>query len=334
MPRLPYQLLRHAHRIDSNLPTLLKSCRDLDSARNELRWLREYVLKNSQITGTPKPKTGWQTTLRGLCEERGKGRPLQYLLGTEYFGDLEIVCKPGVLIPRPETAASITYLLSRLHNPFLPSHLRILDLCTGTGCIPLLIRHLFHSPRTTLHLHGIDISPLAIRLARLNTALLSPPTTQSSNTNPIPTFALADILAPLTLHQPHNILTANPPYISLSSFRTTPRSVRSFEPRAALVPPSSPTLSDQAQGDRFYPRLLEIADEVGAEVVLVEVADMAQALRVVGMARGRGWEGLEVWRNEPGARAEEDSGGGGRDCAGDGVVVRGRGDGRSVLCFR
>lgn len=72
---------------------LLPVCRDLQSAANELRWIREHV----QDTDSPIPLglRVWK-----LCEKRGKGIPLQYVLGTQPFGDLEIKCRPGVLIPR------------------------------------------------------------------------------------------------------------------------------------------------------------------------------------------------------------------------------------------
>lgn len=72
---------------------LLPACRDLESAANELRWIREHVRE----TRSPVPPglRVWQ-----LCERRGSGVPLQYVLGTQPFGPLEIKCRPGVLIPR------------------------------------------------------------------------------------------------------------------------------------------------------------------------------------------------------------------------------------------
>lgn len=89
---------------------------------------------------------------------------------------------------------------------------------------------------------------------------------------------------------------------------------------------------DAKQGDMFYPRLLSIAQLVKAQVVLLEVADLAQAVRVVRMVRGLGvFEGVEVWRDEPGAAkgdgAEED----GEE---EGVRFLGRGNARSVVCWR
>lgn len=92
MPRIPHRLLRHARRAHALLPSLLLACRDIASARNELRWLREHA-----VTVAP---ASWRARLRAMVLDRSAGRPLQYILGTEYFGDLEIACRPGVLIPR------------------------------------------------------------------------------------------------------------------------------------------------------------------------------------------------------------------------------------------
>jgi hypothetical protein len=98
MPRIPPTLLHHARRIDRLLPPLLPVCRDLQSSRNELRWLGEHAAEvvASQHAGTSNEKH----LLRQYVKRRSKGEPLQYILGTEFFGHLEIKCRPGVLIPR------------------------------------------------------------------------------------------------------------------------------------------------------------------------------------------------------------------------------------------
>ena len=93
MPRLVWSILRHAYNIDPLLPRLLATCGDLCSARNELRWLREHA-----VATTARPQ--WHRTLRMLIAERASGKPLQYVLGNQPFGDLEVLCEKGVLIPR------------------------------------------------------------------------------------------------------------------------------------------------------------------------------------------------------------------------------------------
>lgn len=108
MPRLSPELLLRAHRQHPLLPLLLRECRDLPSARNELRWLRSHALaqfsnprfKHEKQTAHSPETLGWRTRLRAMCQARAKGKPLQYILGDQPFGDLEILCREGVLIPR------------------------------------------------------------------------------------------------------------------------------------------------------------------------------------------------------------------------------------------
>ena len=112
MPRLPTSLLRRAHHLHPLLPCLLRPCRDIVSAQNELRWLREHAIKVLSVhKAKPKPVRDelLRTKLHQLCRERAKGRPLQYLIGSQPFGDLEILSRPKVLIPR-----SVACLLSPL----------------------------------------------------------------------------------------------------------------------------------------------------------------------------------------------------------------------------
>jgi methylase of polypeptide subunit release factors len=99
MPRLATALLRKARALDPLLPPLLAPCRDLGAAQNELRWLREHVTQTAKSRNT-KEKAA---LLKQLVQDRASGKPLQYILGSEYFGDLEIQCRPGVLIPRYAT---------------------------------------------------------------------------------------------------------------------------------------------------------------------------------------------------------------------------------------
>ena len=111
MPRLSTSILRHARHQHPLLPLLLRGCHDIDSARSELRWLREHAL----MTGDSKsPAPTWRQRLRQLCLKRAKGVPLQYILGTQPFGDLEILCKPGVLIPRSALPHAIP--VRAIHN--------------------------------------------------------------------------------------------------------------------------------------------------------------------------------------------------------------------------
>lgn len=188
---------------------------------------------------------------------------------------------------RPETEAYTLYLTSLLAKDMTFNEPTIIDLCTGTGCIPLLLLHSllakgnpFLDPIT---IHAVDVSPDAIRLAKLNHAhnialgIIPPPppppppkgtnnlldkpvfyTTRDIPPNYKLTFTRADIFSQNLLHlfnlrdsrRRPNLLISNPPYISPSDFaRTTARSVRNYEPRLALVPDTnlSPFTPDLAR---------------------------------------------------------------------------------------
>jgi len=364
MPRIPNALLRQARAIDAFLPALLAPCRDLHTAQNELRWLREHVNKVAKARRARGDLLAKGALLHHLVQERASGKPLQYILGTEHFGDLEIQCRPGVLIPRwvvhtlprnitneearQDTAASITHLVQSLQKAHgLPPELRLLDLCTGTGCIPLLFQHELYSLRDdiTLRALGVDVSSKALKLARHNNKRAQRGPT-SANPGKLD-FMKADVLinpfadqvagplplkAALNYHdQPSfwDILISNPPYISPSNYwKTTIRSVRGYEPKLALVPPAEARQDDTEQGDLFYPRLLRIAQDVEAKVVLLEVADLAQALRIARLVQALDiFDGVEIWREEPGAIGSTSQLQGG-------VSVIGEGNARSVLCWR
>ena len=128
MPRLSNALIRAALRVDHDkrlIIPLLRTCRDLGEARRELRWLKEHVQRVEEALPTPPPpsrhlsrsemstarpadgtnlkaeivRARSRSRLARLCDARGRGVPLQYIRGTAFFGDLELACRPGVLIP-------------------------------------------------------------------------------------------------------------------------------------------------------------------------------------------------------------------------------------------
>lgn len=97
--------------------------------------------------------------------------------GTQPFGPLTLLTRPPTLIPRPETeewtirlASFITSFLSEHRTPVSPSDpIRVLDLCTGSGCIPLLLCELL--PKGSVHSVGVDVSKSASELAHENSVV-------------------------------------------------------------------------------------------------------------------------------------------------------------------
>jgi HemK-like putative methylase len=229
--------------------------------------------------------------------------------------------------------------------------LRILDLCTGTGCIPLSSYSLLSKRFSDLEVVGVDISDKALSLSRKNLehnvakGLLPEGAVRQVS------FRKGDVLhknfpAEIVVKEAAwDVMISNPPYISSKSFaRDTARSVRNFEPRLALVPPEDPG-SFEGRGDSehlfpedvFYGAILKVAQASESKVVLMEVADLEQALRVAMHASDLGqFRLIELWRDWPSDTAESNS-----------IIqnhpsepqiqykfnIKGQGNARSVVCW-
>ena len=162
--------------------------------------------------------------------------PIQYILGeTEFYGS-RLIVNPAVLIPRPETEELVDWIV----QDYRQSKPRILDIGTGSGCIPVsLVRNL---PGASAE--GWDISTEALEVAKEN-AQLNQVTVE---------FHYADILKPVVPWQnnPYDIIVSNPPYITASEESFMHQNVTQFEPHLALfVPDSDPLL--------FYRRIADLA---------------------------------------------------------------------------
>lgn len=231
------------------------------------------------------------------------------------------------------------------YHPNAP--LRVLDLCTGTGCIPILLHALLAPLFPCLQFAGIDISSTALNLARDNVRHnISRKRLRNRASREIQ-FYKSDVLAEdvditiWTNKMNWDVVVSNPPYISPRGFdTTTSRSVRKYEPKEALVPPfSSSTRGESAVsgnecGDAFYPHILRLAKEVRAKFLLVEVADIEQAGRVAGMVlRELDWQGCQIWRDYPAQDQNPDE----KEYEtifGRPVVVKGAGNRRAVFAWR
>ncbi|KAL4747638.1 hypothetical protein BDW72DRAFT_182084 [Aspergillus terricola var. indicus] len=267
--------------------------------------------------GGKQASSGWRRLLKSMCLARSRGVPLQYILGDQPFGELDIKCTKGVLIPRHETEA-ITFHTAKLiqdrmscveRNGAAP--LRILDLCTGTGCISLLLHGLLspHFPR--LSIVGVDISAAAIRLAKENVERNVRLGSLSERALTEVDFQHGDVLefssSPLSKLEdlferttglsassgPHcDVIISNPPYVSVEEYHdgTTSRSVRLFEPKLALVPPKS-TRSTMVESkhvqreDIFYYHIACLVTLFRAKMTVLECGNRAQAIRVATLCK-------------------------------------------------
>ncbi|RDX40445.1 S-adenosyl-L-methionine-dependent methyltransferase [Lentinus brumalis] len=277
------------------------------SALSELRWMQQ-ALSN--------PPPGISPACRSLDEmvaRRVRGEPLQYILGSQPFGPLDLAVRPPVLIPRPETEDWTLRLADSL-TPSPATPFRTLDLCTGTGCIPLLLCHLW--PLGSTHATAIDISPDAIQLATENATRcgISTQAHAHASTHPENTFTpiLADLMHPdfaqqARLEPPYDLITSNPPYIPQAEYDALPASVKDHEDiRALLGDTPSPLANDvpaqdRAKGLTFYHRIAALVGEHGllrAGGTLALEVGQGQAHEVAAIVQAKaGVDKIDVWKD-------------------------------------
>jgi len=152
--------------------------------------------------------------------------PVQYILGKTWFMDLEIHVNPAVLIPRPETEEIVNHLLLHLTS----KKIRVLDACTGSGCIALALKH--YLPEADIY--GCDISADALSVASANAQRLG------LNIN----FQTVDLLKnpPQGKYLNLDVLISNPPYIPERERESLAKHVSEKEPSIALFVPNSDPL--------------------------------------------------------------------------------------------
>lgn len=165
-----------------------------------------------------------EDTARRYMELAGRilaGEPLAYILGCWSFYGLDLTVTPDVLIPRDDTMAVVDLALSQRRN--LPPNPRVLDLCTGSGCIGLAIASQWKDARVTM----VDLSPRALKIAKKNT-------TDLRLTGRVSCIQ-ADAMEPASrfLGQ-FDLLISNPPYITKAEMEDLQRSVKDYEPHMAL----------------------------------------------------------------------------------------------------
>jgi release factor glutamine methyltransferase len=162
--------------------------------------------------------------------------PIQYITGRTWFMDLEIQVNDSVLIPRPETEELVNLVLEKL----IKKDLKVLDACSGSGCIALAMKH--YLPEADIY--ACEISIEAIKVAQKNANRLS------LGVN----FIESDLLNMEENYLPTDldIIISNPPYIPVSEKESMSLHVTKSEPEIALfVRDSNPLI--------FYEKLANLA---------------------------------------------------------------------------
>ena len=196
--------------------------------------LKGWNLTEMLIHGNDELSPFIKEQIQKILQRLIKFEPIQYITGEARFHGMNLKIKPGVLIPRPETDELVDIIIKDNENK---EDLKVLDLCTGSGCIAIALKRNLKFPEVT----ALDISQKAIEVAKENASDLKAKINFVNNDifkwNPSEKF---------------DIIVSNPPYVGKSEAKDMNINVLNFEPVDAIfVEDDNPLL--------FYDRIAEIA---------------------------------------------------------------------------
>ena len=171
------------------------------------------------------------THLDSMFDQLLQNKPVQYITGETYFYNDKFLTPPGVFIPRPETELLVDCAVEYLSKN--KGCLKIIDFCTGSGCILLSIAKKFPKHEYI----GLDKSELAIKTAEKNRKSLGLKNVQFFNQD---IFEYNKSKA--------DLLLCNPPYLAKHEIDSLEQSVRDYDPLSALT--------DFKNGTSFYKHLI------------------------------------------------------------------------------
>ena len=235
-----------------------------EEAENLVFWLLEHHLgvKRSDLhLATP---TELPSDLLADFQRLLTGEPIQYILGEAPFYGRNYLVTRDTLIPRNETEELVHLILKE--NP--KSELRVLDLGTGTGCIPISLALELSSSEV----YAVDVSAAALEVARQNAATLGAKVE----------FLEGDLLGKITVFDPLDLIVSNPPYVPLRDQAEMHANVLNFEPHLALfVPDEDPFVFYRAIGI-WGKQLLKLGGKLYLEIYENLAEELVQLLRSQG----------------------------------------------------
>ena len=201
---------------------------------------RAYLYAHPELELNPEEQARYDE----VVALRATGMPSQYITGHQEFWGLDFVVTPAVLIPRPETEHLVETVLElvREEREQVAGELRLVDVGTGSGCIALALAN----ELPFAHIYATDISPEALEIAAANAVRLQldgrvkflPCEVLQPISNPV--ILSADVSpsrrTPIATEVLHDLdfVVSNPPYVAYSEADKVQRSVREFEPQAAV----------------------------------------------------------------------------------------------------
>lgn len=243
-----------------------------------VRMIFEKLMNYSQVDMAIKAKEPVSTfmaqKIRDVIVRVLNHEPIQYVFGEASFFGLTLKVAPGVLIPRPETEELVEMIVRDADQR---ADLRVLDICTGSGCIAIALARNLRFPI----IDAIDISREALAIAADNV----------SSCRVKVTLHEADALRLQPQRAIYDIIVSNPPYIAESERATMDRNVTDHEPAIALFVPDNDPL-------RFYTAICRFAStalRAGGRIYF-ELNPMF-ADRLKSWMEAEGWQDISLHRD-------------------------------------
>ena len=244
----------------------------------DARLLLEYVCGTDRNTLLVHPDlevdVNQAETYASLIEKRSRRIPLQHLTGEQDFMGLRFRVSEHVLIPRQDTEILVEEAMKYLHEG-----MRVLDMCTGSGCTLLSLLH-YSNDCTGV---GVDVSEQALQVARENASLL----TLEDRVK----FVHSDLFD--QVEGRFDLIVSNPPYIATEEIEKLMPEVRDHEPRLAL--------DGTEDGLYFYRKIIEDSRDylTPGGYLLFEIG-YDQGLSVSELMRQAGYKEVTVYRDYAG----------------------------------
>ena len=215
-----------------------------------------------------------------MIRRRMNREPLQYIYGTWEFMGLDFKCSPACLIPRQDTELLSMTAIAEIKKMTEESGLgiRLLDMCTGSGCVVISVVKLAECPG--LYAAAADISEDALEIARQN----------AESNGVIVDFRQSDMFTRIAENEVFDIITANPPYIETDVIAGLNPEINRFEPMIAL--------DGGRDGLKHYRSIVSGAKAhlKNGGSIMMEIGD-TQGKAVSGLLKEAGYREVEVLKD-------------------------------------
>ncbi|HEY9341361.1 MAG TPA: peptide chain release factor N(5)-glutamine methyltransferase [Hanamia sp.] len=203
----------------------LKKIYDERESENISDWVFENVTGQKRWERRNNPnelKEAYFNQLQNYLQQLLVQKPVQYVLNEAWFYKMKFFVNENVLIPRPETEELVEWIIKNVRRTTYDVRCTILDIGTGSGCIPVSLKRELHNTNVT----AIDVSEKALQVAKKNAESLNAKIDflkidflNENNWKALPQF---------------DIIVSNPPYIPFQEKEKLAKNVTAFEPGIAL----------------------------------------------------------------------------------------------------